>query len=79
MEWVIRKLGITRLLVTGIVTNGGITSTIRDAHTRDIDTIVLEDGCAAFSPALHATAIEGLRALARVARIAEMMADIRAV
>ena len=76
LEWVIRKLGITRLLVCGIVTNGGVTSTVRDAHVRDLDTIVIEDGCAAFTPSVHATAIAGLRALCRVATISDMLGEI---
>ncbi|MFX4222339.1 MAG: isochorismatase family protein [Thalassobaculum sp.] len=49
LEWVLRKAGITSLIVGGIVTNGGVASTVRDAHVRDLDTVVLEDGCAAFS------------------------------
>lgn len=78
LEWVIRKLGITRLLVCGIVTNGGVASTVRDAHVRDIETIVLEDGCAAFSPALHDSAINALRPVGRVATLAEMLAEVQA-
>ena len=78
LEWVIRKAGVTRLLVCGIVTNGGVSSTVRDAHVRDIDAVVLEDGCAAFSPEAHKTAIDGLRSLCRVATIARMMAEIGA-
>ena len=78
LEWVIRKLGINRLLVCGIVTNGGVTSTVRDAHVRDIDVVVIEDGCAAFSPANHKTAIDGLRNLGRVATVAEILAEIAA-
>jgi nicotinamidase-related amidase len=78
LEWVIRKLGVTRLLVAGIVTNGGVASTVREAHVRDIETIVLEDGCAAFSPEVHKTAIDALRPVGRVASIAEMMTEITA-
>ena len=78
LEWVIRKLGVTRLLVCGIVTNGGITSTVRDAHVRDLETIVIEDGCAAFTPAVHTTAIDGLRSVGRVATVADMLAEITA-
>ncbi len=78
LEWVIRKLGITRLLACGIVTNGGVASTVRDAHVRDIETIVLEDGCAAFSPQVHDTAINALRPVGRVATIAEMLAEVQA-
>lgn len=78
LEWVIRKLGVTRLLVAGIVTNGGVASTVRDAHVRDLDVIVLEDGCAAFTPAAHKTAIEALRPVARIASVAEMIAEVEA-
>ncbi|KPL51295.1 cysteine hydrolase [Prosthecomicrobium hirschii] len=78
LEWVLRKLGITRLIVGGIVTNGGVASTVRDAHVRDIDAIVLEDGCAAFSVETHRTAIEALRPVARVASIAAMRAEVEA-
>jgi nicotinamidase-related amidase len=76
LEWVIRKLGVTRLLAAGIVTNGGVASTVREAHVRDIETIVLEDGCAAFAPAVHQIAIDALRPVGRVATIADMLAEI---
>ena len=78
LEWVLRKLGVTRLLVCGIVTNGGVSSTVRDAHVRDIETVVLEDGCAAFSPVVHATAIDALRPICRVATIADILTEIAA-
>jgi ureidoacrylate peracid hydrolase len=32
---VLRKAGIDTLIVCGIVTNGGVASTVRDAHVRD--------------------------------------------
>lgn len=78
LEWVLRKLGITRLIVGGIVTNGGVASTVRDAHVRDIDAIVLEDGSAAFSVETHRTAIEALKPVARVTSIADMLAEVDA-
>jgi ureidoacrylate peracid hydrolase len=69
---------VTRLLVCGIVTNGGVASTFRDAHVRDFDAILIEDGCAAFTPATHRAAVEGLRPVGRVATIAEMLTEIAA-
>lgn len=66
LEWVLRKLGISQLLVCGIVTNGGVASTVRDAHVRDIDVTVVEDCCAAFSETTHNAAIEGLRPVAGI-------------
>lgn len=77
MEWVLRKCGIETLIIGGIVTNGGVASTVRDAHVRDFETIVLGDGCAAFSPEVHDTAIAALRPVCRVAGIDEMLAEIQ--
>jgi nicotinamidase-related amidase len=78
LEWVLRKCEIERLLIAGIVTNGGVASTAREAHVRDFETAVLEDGCAAFSPETHDTAIEALRPVCRVTRIGEVMAELGA-
>lgn len=78
LEWVLRKAGIRRLLVGGIVTNGGVASTVRDAHVRDIDVTVLEDGCAAFGAETHATAIAALRPVCRIASIAEALSELQA-
>jgi ureidoacrylate peracid hydrolase len=76
LEWLLRKCGIDKLVVGGIVTNGGIASTVRDAHVRDIETVVLSDGCAAFSPKVHETAIAALAPVSPVDTIAEAMAKL---
>ena len=73
LEWVLRKAGVTRLLVCGIVTNGGVTSTARDAHVREYEVTVLGDGCAAFSDALHESALASLASVARITTIAEAL------
>ncbi len=76
LEWLLRKLGVENLIVAGIVTNGGVASTVRDAHVREFGLTVLEDGCAAFSPEIHATAIAALKPVARIATVAEMLAEV---
>ncbi|QCK86893.1 cysteine hydrolase [Phreatobacter aquaticus] len=76
LEWVLKKAGIEELLVTGIVTNGGVASTVRDAHVRDFHVTVIEDGCAAFTPQVHAEAIAGLKPVARIATVAELIREI---
>jgi ureidoacrylate peracid hydrolase len=78
LDWVLRKAGVERLIVCGIVSNGGVASTVRDAHVRELETIVLEDGCAAFDRATHATAIAALKPVARVATVADILAEIGA-
>lgn len=76
LEWVLRRAGIRRLLVAGIVTNGGVASTVRGAHVRDFEVTLLEDGCAAFTEALHHAAIDGLRPVAGIASVAEAIDEL---
>ncbi len=74
LEFVLRRAGIETLLAAGIVTNGGVASTVRDAEVREFRTIVLEDGCGAFDQAVHETAIEALHPVADIARCADVPA-----
>lgn len=67
LDWVLRRAGIDTVAVCGIVTNGGVASTVRDAHMRDYRVVVLDDGCAAFGEARHRTS------LADMANVAELM------
>jgi ureidoacrylate peracid hydrolase len=76
LDWVLRKCGIAQLWFTGIVTNGGVASTVRDAQVREFDCSVVADGCAAFTAELHEAAIAGLRPVARIATIAEAMREL---
>lgn len=77
MEFVLRAAGIDRLIVGGIVTNGGVASTVRDAHVRDIHCTVLSDGCGAFRPEVHEASITSLASIVSVATCAEALASIR--
>ncbi|MBM3607787.1 MAG: cysteine hydrolase [Alphaproteobacteria bacterium] len=77
LEWILRKLNIEQLLVAGIVTNGGVASTVRDAHVRDFEVTVLEDGCAAFSQEVHRTSISALAPVARVASISNILDEMK--
>jgi len=74
LEWVLRKCGIDTLYFAGIVTNGGVASTVRDAQVRDFHCTVIADGCAAFSQEVHRAAIEELRPVARIATVDEAIA-----
>ena len=78
MEFSLRKAGIDTLFVCGIVTNGGVASTVRAAHVRDFHTMVLSDGCAAFSQTTHETAIADLSTVGKVLTCAEAQAMIEA-
>ncbi len=78
LEFVLRKLGIDNLLIGGIVTNGGVASTLRDAHVRDFHASLLGDGCAAFSRQAHESSLASLGTIAPVLSCAEATARILA-
>lgn len=60
LEYLLRAVGIDHLIVGGIVTNGGVASTLRDAHLRDVPTVMLRDGCAAFDETVHEATLTSL-------------------
>jgi nicotinamidase-related amidase len=76
LEWLLLRVGVRRLIVAGIVTNGGVSSTVRGAHVRQFDVTVLEDGCAAFTKELHDTAIAALRPVAEISSVAAELAKL---
>lgn len=78
LEFVLRKVGIETLLIGGIVTNGGVSSTLRDAHVRDFNTMLLTDGCAAFSQQAHEASIASLGTVAPKMTCAEAVGMIKA-
>jgi ureidoacrylate peracid hydrolase len=73
---VLREAGITTLAFCGIVTNGGVAATLRDAQARGFNLILLEDGCAAFSDDLHRASITSLSSVAEVMSCAQFQALI---
>ena len=77
LEFVLRKAGVTTLVFAGIVTNGGVASTLRHAHVLEFETLLLSDGCAAFKPEVHETTVAALAAISPVATCAEFIAAIR--
>lgn len=66
LDWVLRHAGIETVAVCGIVTNGGVASTVRDAHMREYHTVVLADACAAFKPEVHEAALADMGSVADV-------------
>lgn len=74
LEYIMRALEIEVLMVGGIVTNGGVASTLRDAHLRNIDTIMLTDGCAAFNKEVHDATLLSLGTVTRQMTCAEATA-----
>ncbi len=76
LEFVLRKAGIETLAVCGIVTNGGVASTLRDAHVRDFKIILLTDGCAAFDARVHEATVAELSTIVATSTCAEFAAAL---
>ena len=76
LDWVLRRTGIDHVAICGIVTNGGVASTARDAHMRDYHVTVLADGCAAPRPEMHDAALADLRTVADIATCAEFIESL---
>jgi nicotinamidase-related amidase len=75
MDWMLRKAGINHLIFGGIVTNGGVTSTLRDAHVHGYQCTVLSDGCAAFDSEVHSVSIEALKSIAGITTCADFISS----
>ena len=73
LDWVLRRAGVDTVVVCGIVTNGGVASTVRDAHMRDYRTVVLSDGCATFTDAAHQAAMTDMASVAEVMTCAQFL------
>lgn len=53
LEVLLRSLGVTHLVLSGIATSGVVLSTLREAADRDYELTVLSDGCADADEEVH--------------------------
>ncbi len=76
----LHNLGCHTLLVCGVVTNGCVEGTVRDASDLGYRVIMVHDACAAVTPALHQAAITNLdNAFCNCRSTAEVLAELAAV
>ena len=69
----LRMLDVTQLIISGVVTNVCVESTIRDAYFRDFDVIAVSDCVASPWPDLHAATLRNVEILfGRVISLAEL-------
>src|SRR3954471_13986945 len=80
IEYVLRNLGITTLVVTGVVTTGCVHTAVTDAADRGFHVILVEDGCGALLPEMHWASIRILRDVyAKVLSAAEVIDRLAAM
>lgn len=78
LEYILSAIGVDTLVVGGIVTNGGVASTLRDAHLRGLETIMLRDGCAAFDASVHEATVTSLGTVTTCLTVDEALAMVEA-
>jgi nicotinamidase-related amidase len=72
----LRRRGIKTVILTGVATNFGVESTVRDAYAHNYAVIVAEDACATFTPDMHDFALTRIfPRLARARKSAEILAN----
>jgi nicotinamidase-related amidase len=76
----LRNLEIDTLVVCGVVTNGCVEGTVRDASDLGYQVVMVEDACAAVTPALHQAAITNLKdAFCNVRTTDDVLAELHAL
>lgn len=76
LEWLLNQIGVDTLMLGGLMTNEGLTATLRDAQNRGFKTILLKDGCGAFSIASHEAALRSLSFVTEISNCSEMSEKI---
>jgi nicotinamidase-related amidase len=75
LDFVLARLGVARLLICGVGTNGAVESTLRDAHLRDLDLTLVTDCTAGFNRELHEISLKNMAPLARLASSQQLIAS----
>lgn len=79
LDLILRNLGIDTLILTGVVTNGCVETTARDARDLGYRVILVTDACAALTESAHEQALRHLtRTRGNGRTTAEVVAEIAA-
>lgn len=71
LEAQLRAGGYTRIVCSGVSTQAVVQATVRDAHDRDYEVVVLEDACCAHSEEEHRNSIGSITRFGRMTTVAE--------
>jgi nicotinamidase-related amidase len=75
LGWWLERIGVRHIAVCGIVTNGGVASTVHDAHVRGLRVSVIDDACAAFDEELHDATLRSLGSIANRSTVGRQCED----
>ncbi|GLG81844.1 isochorismatase family cysteine hydrolase [Acinetobacter sp. V91_7] len=72
LDAALRARGIERLIICGVSSTWAVQSTVRDAHDRDYQVLVLEEACAAATPEEHQISMETLAHIAEIVTLEDL-------
>nr|MBA4770384.1 cysteine hydrolase [Sphingobium sp.] len=79
IEYVLRNLGVTRLVIVGLLTDQCVISAVRDACDRGFLVVVPEDACATYTRDRHMWALELTKGYCRVTDTRTLVEEIAAL
>ena len=65
-------VGIRRIFCSGVSTQAVVQATVRDAHDRDFEVVVIEDACCAHSEQEHQNSIQSISRFCTIAKAASV-------
>lgn len=72
LEAQLRAGGYTRIVCSGVSTQAVVQATVRDAHDRDYEVVVIEDACCAHNEQEHLNSIGSIARFCRVTTSADI-------
>lgn len=74
LDMMLHNMGITTVICCGVITNGCVESTVREARDRGFMPIVVSDGCATWTRSMHERALRSMSgSFANVRSTAELL------
>jgi biuret amidohydrolase len=61
IDQLLRNMGLSQVLVTGLASNGCVDLTAKDAADRGYETFLLEDACATFGEEAHTPVLQAFQ------------------
>lgn len=72
LEAQLRAASIGRIYCSGVSTQAVVQATVRDAHDRDYEVVVIEDGCCAHSEEEHRNSMQSIARFCKVTSSADV-------
>ena len=73
IDYVLHNIGISTLVLTGVLTSGCVYSAMHDAYNRNYNIVLVEDACADLDREFHQTSIDVFRVAAMVTSTQDLL------